>query len=196
MTAETPENTEGPTFVRSMLKSGSMKFAKQVDTSWGGEALGKGKAAMTIEGDWIDGGMKLDYPDVKYAVAPLPAGPKGEGTLAFSTCRGIAADSTHRAAGVDLVKHLTSADQQPAFADAFGVMPSRTSALKTYAERTPQAKAWVEGSAYAQGPVTIAVFDKVLSQSNTDLQSLRTADPKKILADLQRYGEQAIAKGN
>ncbi|MFE4536967.1 extracellular solute-binding protein [Streptomyces scopuliridis] len=196
MTADTPENAEGLSFVQSMLKSGSMKFAKQVDTSWGGEALGKGKAAMTIEGNWLDGGMKLDYPDVKYAVAELPAGPKGKGTLAFSTCWGVAAESTHQAAAVDLVKHLTSADQQLAFADAFGVMPSRTSALTTYAERTPQAKAWVDGSAYAQGPVTIAGFDKVLSQLNTDLQSLRTADPKKILADLQRNGEQAIAKGN
>ncbi|MEV6424852.1 extracellular solute-binding protein [Streptomyces sp. NPDC051662] len=196
MTADTPENAEGLAFVQSMLKSGSMKFAKQVDTSWGGEALGKGKAAMTIEGNWLDGGMKLDYPDVKYAIAPLPAGPKGEGTLAFSTCWGVAADSTHQAASVDLVKHLASAEQQIAFADAFGVMPSRTSALKTYAEKTPHAKAWVDGSAYAQGPVTIAGFDKVASQFNTDLQSLRTADPKKILADLQRNGEQAIAKGN
>ncbi|MER8067581.1 extracellular solute-binding protein [Streptomyces sp. NPDC094034] len=196
MTADTPENAEGLAFVQSMLKSGSMKFAKQVDTSWGGEALGKGKAAMTIEGNWLDGGMKLDYPDVKYAIAPLPAGPKGEGTLAFSTCWGVAADSTHQAASVDLVKHLASAEQQLAFADAFGVMPSRTSALTTYAEKTPHAKAWVDGSAYAQGPVTIAGFDKVASQFNTDLQSLRTADPKKILADLQRNGEQAIAKGN
>lgn len=75
MTADTPENAKGLSFVQSLLKSGSMKFAKQVDTSWGGEALGKGKAAMTIEGNWLDGGMKLDYPDVKYAVAPLPEGP-------------------------------------------------------------------------------------------------------------------------
>ncbi|MER8090760.1 extracellular solute-binding protein [Streptomyces sp. NPDC094048] len=196
MTADSPENAKGLEFVQSLLKSGSMKFAKQVDTSWGGEALGKGKAAMTIEGNWLEGGMKLDYPDVKYTVAPLPAGPAGKGTLAFSNCWGVAADSAHRDASVDLVKHLTSAKQQVAFADAFGVMPSRTSALKTYAEKKPAAKAWVDGSAYAQGPVTIAGFDKVLSQFNTDLQSLRTADPKKILADLQRNGEQAIAKGN
>uniref|UniRef100_UPI00082F0A8F sugar ABC transporter substrate-binding protein n=1 Tax=Streptomyces lushanensis TaxID=1434255 RepID=UPI00082F0A8F len=125
MTADSPENAEGLSFVQSLLKSGSMKFAKNVDTSWGGEALGKGKAAMTIEGNWLDGGMKLDYPDVKYAVAPLPEGPAGQGTLAFSNCWGVAADSAHREASVDLVKALTSADQQIAFADAFGVMPSR-----------------------------------------------------------------------
>ncbi|RDG37648.1 sugar ABC transporter substrate-binding protein [Streptomyces corynorhini] len=196
MTADSAANVRGLTYVQSLLKSGSMKFAKQVDTSWGGEALGKGKAAMTIEGNWLDGGMKLDYPDVDYAIAPLPAGPAGQGTLAYSNCWGVAQDSKHRAAGVDLVKYLTSAKQQNTFADAFGVMPSRTSALTTYAEKHPAAKAWVDGSAYAQGPVTIAGFDKVLSQFNTDLQSLRTADPKKILADLQRNGEQAIAKGN
>lgn len=196
MTADTPQNAEGLSFVRDLLRSGSMKFAKAVDTSWGGEALGKGKAAMTIEGNWLDGGMKLDYPDVKYQVLPLPAGPAGKGTLAFSTCWGVAADSPHHKASVDLVKSLTSAGQQLAFADAFGVMPSRTSALTTYAERQPRAKAWVDGSSYAQGPVTVAGFDKVLSQFNTELQSLRTADPKKILADLQRNGEQAIAKGN
>ncbi|MFJ1748483.1 extracellular solute-binding protein [Streptomyces sp. NPDC088116] len=196
MTADSAGNAEGLGFVRSMLKSGSMKFAKQVDTSWGGEALGKGKAAMTIEGNWLDGGMKLDYPDVKYAVAPLPAGPAGRATLAFSSCWGVASESAHREAAVDLVTHLTSPDQQLAFADAFGVMPTRTSALATYAEREPSVKAWVDGSAYAQAPVTIAGFDKVLGQFNTDLQSLRTADPKKILADLQRNGEQAIAKGN
>ncbi|MFD5191788.1 extracellular solute-binding protein [Streptomyces sp. NPDC058357] len=196
MTADTAENAKGLSFVQSLLKSGSMKFAKQVDTSWGGEALGKGKAAMTIEGNWLEGGMKLDYPDVKYAIAPLPAGPAGQGTLAFSNCWGVAADGAHRDAGVDLVKYLTSAKQQLAFADAFGVMPSRTSALTSYAEKRPTAKAWVDGSAHAQGPVTIAGFDKVLSQFNTELQSLRTTDPKKILADLQRNGEQAIAKGH
>ena len=196
MTADTPENLKGLQFVQSLLKSGSMKFAQQVDTSWGGEALGKGKAAMTIEGNWLEGAMTHDYPGVKYAVVPLPAGPAGQSTLAYSNCWGVAADSAHRATGVDLVKFLASAEQQLDFADAFGVMPSRTSALKTYAEKQPAAKAWVDGSAHAQGPVTIAGFDKVLTQFNTDLQSLRTADPKKILADLQRNGEQVIAKGN
>lgn len=196
MTADSSQNAEGLTFVRSMLRSGSLKYAKQVDTSWGGEALGKGKAAMTIEGNWLSGAMKLDYPAVAYKVVPLPAGPAGKGTLAFSTCWGVAAESSHRSDAVDLVKYLTSSGQQLKFADAFGVMPSRTSALTEYAQRVPDAKAWVDANAHAQGPVTIAGFDKVLTQFNTDLQSLRTTDPKKALADLQRNGEQALTKGN
>ncbi|MEU5546449.1 extracellular solute-binding protein [Streptomyces sioyaensis] len=196
MTADSSHNAEALTFVRSLLRSGSLKYAKQVDTSWGGEALGKGKAAMTIEGNWLAGAMKLDYPDVPYKVVPLPAGPAGKGTLAFSTCWGVAAGSSHRSAAVDLVKYLTSSERQLKFADAFGVMPSRTSALSEYGKRVPDAKAWVDAGAYAQGPVTLAGFDKVLTQFNTNLQSLRTSDPKKILAGLQRNGGQALAKGD
>ncbi|NJQ00316.1 sugar ABC transporter substrate-binding protein [Streptomyces zingiberis] len=196
MTADTPENAEGLGFVRSLLRSGSMKYAKQTDTSWGGEAFGKEKAAMTIEGNWLAGAMKHDYPDVGYEVVPLPEGPAGKGSLAFSNCWGVAAKSSHQAAAVDLVEHLTSAEQQLTFADAFGVMPSRTAALEDYAEAAPEARAWAEATAYAQGPVTVAGFEKVATQFNTDLQSLRTTDPEKILAALQRNGEQALKKGN
>ncbi|MFD9209495.1 extracellular solute-binding protein [Streptomyces sioyaensis] len=196
MTAASTRNTKALDYVQSLLKSGAMKYASQVDSNWGGEALGKGKAAMTIEGNWLTGGMEADYPNVKYTVVPLPAGPAGKGTLAFSQCWGVAAQSAHRAAAVDLVKYLTSSAQQLKNAAAFGVMPSRTSAQAEYAKQNPSAKAWVSAGAYAQGPVTVAGFDKVLTQFNTDLAGLATADPKKILADLQRNGEQALTKGD
>ncbi|WP_330281056.1 sugar ABC transporter substrate-binding protein [Streptomyces sp. NBC_00588] len=196
MTADSKQNIEALTYVRSLLKSGSMKYATQVDTNWGGEALGKGKAAMTIEGNWLAGGMQADYPKVKYTVVPLPAGPAGKGTLAFSQCWGVAKDSAHHKAAVDLIEHLPTRAQQVKNAAAFGVMPSRTSALAEYAAKNPAAKAWVDAGAYAQGPVTVAGFDKVLAQFNTDLAALGSTDPAKILADLQRNGEQALTKGD
>ncbi len=52
-------------------------MSSDLDAGWGGEAFGTGKAAMTIEGNWIKGAMTSDYPDVKYTVAPMPAGPAG-----------------------------------------------------------------------------------------------------------------------
>ncbi|MFD9690081.1 extracellular solute-binding protein [Kitasatospora sp. NPDC059146] len=192
MTADAPGNRQALEYVQGLLKAGSAKYVAEVDAGWGGEALGKGKAAMTIEGNWLKGAMAKDYPNVPYKVLPLPAGPAGPGTLAFSNCWGIAAKSRHQAAGVDLVRQLTSGDQQLEFAKAFGVMPSRTSALAAYAEKYPESKAWVDGVAHAQPPVTVPGFNQVLTQFNTDLQSLRTADPAAILAALQRNGEQAV----
>ena len=63
---------------------------------------------MTIEGNWIKGAMKNDYPEVKYKTVELPAGPKGKGTLPFTQCWGVAADSKAQAQAVDLVKSLST----------------------------------------------------------------------------------------
>ncbi|MFI6080026.1 hypothetical protein ACIBBB_03360 [Streptomyces sp. NPDC051217] len=94
--------------------------------------------------------------------------------------------------GFRRVEAFTTAEQQVEFADAYGVMPSRTSALATYEKQHPQDKAFVDGSAYAQGPVTLPGFTKVLEQFDTDLAGLAKADPKKILGDLQTNGEQVL----
>jgi multiple sugar transport system substrate-binding protein len=196
VTADTPANVKGLTFVKKLLGEGALKFPKQVDAGWGGEALGTQKAAMTIEGNWLTGAMSADYPKVPYKVLPLPVGPAGKGTLSFSTCWGIANKSAHHAAAVSLVKAFTTADQQIGFAGAYGVLPSRTSALAGYTSKFPQFAAFADGSAYAQGPVTIPGFGNVLTQFDSELGSLATTDPRKILSDLQTNGDQALSGGN
>jgi len=105
--------------------------------------------------------MSADFPDVKYQVAPLPEGPEGQATLSFTNCWGIAAKSKNQAAAVDLVKYLTSTDQQLAFAKAFGVMPSVQSAAGQFAAQFPEQKAFVEGAGYATGPTSLPGFDQV-----------------------------------
>jgi multiple sugar transport system substrate-binding protein len=192
VTADTPQNLTALTYVQKLLKEGVLKFPKQVDAGWGGEAFGKGKAAMTIEGNWLDGAMKSDFPSVKYKVVDLPVGPAGKGTLAFSNCWAVSTKSAHHQADVDLVKYLSTASRQMKFAKAFGVMPSRKSALAEYAKAYPADKAFVDGAAYAQGPVTLPGFDKVLTQFDSELASLATSNPKKILSDLQTNGDQVL----
>ena len=92
-----------------------------VGAGWGGEAFGKQLGAMTIEGNWITGAMTADYPDVKYKVVELPAGPAGKGTLQFTNCWGMAADSPNQKAALDLVEYLTS--DRPAAGVLEGVRP-------------------------------------------------------------------------
>ncbi|MET9221817.1 MULTISPECIES: extracellular solute-binding protein [unclassified Streptomyces] len=196
VTADSPANVEALTYVKKLLNEGVMKFPKQVDTGWGGEALGTQKAAMTIEGNWLTGAMTADYPKVGYKVVPLPEGPKGKGTLSFSNCWGVANKSAHHDAAVDLVKAFTTVDQQLSFADAIGVLPSRDSALATFKEKHPASVAFADGTAFAQGPVTVPGFTKVLAQFDTDLSGLATGDPKKILSSLQTNGDQVLKSDN
>ena len=191
-TADTPEMKAGLDQAQKMLKSGSMKYAKQVDAGWGGEAIGKGKAAMTIEGNWIRGALSKDFPDIKTKIVELPAGPAGNGTLLFSNCWGVAAKSKNQAAAVDLVKAMIATDQQMAFAKAFGVMPSTTEGAKKFAQEYPDDAAFAAGGEYGQGPVNIPGFDPVKAAFNSNLEQLAGKDTKSVLADLQKNTEAAI----
>jgi len=191
-TADTPANVAALTYVRSLLTSGVAKYPKQLNSGWAGEAFGKGKAAMTIEGNWIKGAMKNDFPTVKYTVAPLPAGPKGKGTLSFTQCWGIAAKSSHQPQAQSLVQALSTKEQQLAFADAFGVMPSRLSARAAYAAKFPQDTAFLEGADYGQGPVNAPKFDQVLADFDTGIQQLARKNPQQVLARLQKNATAAL----
>ncbi|MDP3894432.1 extracellular solute-binding protein, partial [Nocardioides sp.] len=123
-TVNSEENVEALTFVQDMMKDGIAAYSSDVGAGWGGEAFGKELGAMTIEGNWIVGAMEADFPDVEYTTVKLPAGPAGEGTLQFTNCWGVAADSPNQAAAIELVEFLTTTEQQATFAEAFGVMPS------------------------------------------------------------------------
>ncbi|MDX3529010.1 extracellular solute-binding protein [Streptomyces sp. ID05-39B] len=194
VTADSPENLRALKFVQSLLADGSAKYPKQLDSGWSGEAFGKQKSAMTIEGNWIAGAIKNDYPDVKYKTVPLPAGPAGKGTLAFTQCWGIAAKSKNKAAALDFVKAMTSKDNQLTFAQAIGVMPSLQSAEADYIAKSPQDKAFIDGAAYAQAPVNVAKIDQVLADFDTGLQGLPKADPEQILKRLQKNAQAVVGQ--
>jgi multiple sugar transport system substrate-binding protein len=195
MTADSAPAKTGLAEVQKMMKEGVLKFSSDTSpaTGWGGEALGKGVAAMTIEGNWISGAKK-DYPNLKYKVVELPAGPAGKGTLLFSNCWGIAAKSPNQGQAVDLVKSLITTDQQMAFADAFGVMPSTEEGAKAFAAKYPESQAFVAGGQYAQGPVNLPGFDEVIAKFNSELATMgKGGDPNAWLAELQKNGTAALA---
>jgi multiple sugar transport system substrate-binding protein len=191
-TADDEANAEALEFVKSMLADGSLKFAADVGAGWGGEAFGTGKAAMTIEGNWIAGAMSADYPDVDYRVAALPAGPEGEGTLSFTNCWGIAAESSQQDAAVDLVRFLTTPEQQMEFARAFGVMPSVESAADDFASEFEQLAPFVEQAEVATTVPNQAGVSDVIADLNAQLETLASSDPAQILSSVQANLEAAL----
>ena len=75
------------------MQDGVAAYSSDVGAGWGGEAFGKELAAMTIEGNWITGAMKNDFPDVDYTVVRAARRARRQGTLQFTNCWGMAADS-------------------------------------------------------------------------------------------------------
>ncbi|MGN6502830.1 MAG: sugar ABC transporter substrate-binding protein [Pseudolysinimonas sp.] len=195
-TADSPENLAGLQYVQKLHDEGVLKWPSEIDSGWSGEALGKGAAAMVIEGPWIKG-IKGDFPDTKYQAYELPAGPGGKSTFTFSNCWGIPANSDTKDAAVDLVEYLTSDDQQLAFSDAFGVIPSTESAAASYSEKYPENASFVAGADYAVSPVNFAGAADVVGDFNADLAGLAGGDAKKMLASFQENLQAALdeAKG-
>jgi multiple sugar transport system substrate-binding protein len=180
-TATSEEVVAGMEYVQDNIAAGHFALHNQVDAGWGGEAFGTGRAAMTLEGNWIRGAMSNDYPDVEYTVVEAPEGPAGPGTLLFTQCWGIAADSDAQAQAVELVNFLTTPEQQLAFAEAFGVMPSRQSAAEDYASSFPENEPFIAGGEYGHGPINAPGMVDVVADLNSQLESLGSLDLPSVL---------------
>ncbi|PCN47781.1 ABC transporter substrate-binding protein [Curtobacterium sp. 'Ferrero'] len=185
-TVDSAANVQALDYVKGLLQKGSMKFSSDLGESWGGDAFGKNKAAMTIEGNWLTGAMQSSYPSVDYKVVALPEGPKGAGTLQFTNCWGIAKDSPNQKAALSFVEKMTSTDQQLAFAKAFGVMPSVESAASTWKQEYPQDAAFLDQASSAQGLPTKSGTADVIADLDSKLGALKTTDVKALLEGVQK----------
>ena len=192
--ANTPEVTQALEYVQKNVKAGNFKMSNELDSGWGGEAFGTKKSAMTIEGNWIKGAVTNDYPDLKYTTVELPAGPKGKGTLQFTQCWGVAADSKAQAQAVELVKAMSTVEQQMKFAEAFGVMPSRQSAADQYKAKFPEDAPFIAGGEYGHGPINQPGMEQVVADLNSKLENFGGANLPDVLETFDTNASAALGK--
>jgi multiple sugar transport system substrate-binding protein len=194
-TLNSPQNVAAFNFVKSMLKAGSMKLTNELGVGWGGEGFGKGKCAMTIEGNWIAGAMKQDYPTIKYQVAQLPKGPAGQGTLQYDGGWSLAAASKNKTEAMGLITYLTQTKVELGNAKAFGVMPSVMADEKAWKKLYPQWAAFLDGANYSKSIPPIPDIATVLGDFNQQVQNLPNTDPKSILSRVQSELQPVVAAG-
>ncbi len=111
MTLDTPQALQGFTFYVNLYRTGVAQQPSQVGATWGGQALGMGRAAMTLEGAWAIPYLQKTYPNTPFAIAPLPAGPKNNTSLDFPTAWAITKDSKHPQQAWQVIKYLTGKGQ-------------------------------------------------------------------------------------
>ena len=97
----------------------------------------------------------------------------------------MAADSPNQQAALDLVEYLTSTEQQLAFSEAFGPMPSIQSAADAWTEANPDLSAFLSGADYAQFPPNQDGAADVIGDFNAQLEGLKDGDPQQILDSVQ-----------
>jgi multiple sugar transport system substrate-binding protein len=189
---DSEENAQALQYVKDQMAAGSFAYSSDLGAGWGGEAFGTGLAAMVIEGNWIQGAMNNDFPDVNYVVAELPAGPAGPGTIQYTNCWGMAALSDNIPGATSLVEHLTSPESQLAAAEAFGVMPSVESAAEDWKAAYPDLAAFIDGAEYAINLPSQPGTGDVLGDFNAQLATLSSTEPATILASVQASLQAAL----
>lgn len=198
LTINSPEAQEALNFYVGMVDEGIAGPPSAVDAGWGGEAFANQRVAMAMEGNWVINFLNEQFPDVNWGVAPLPAGPAGKATMAFTVCYGVAANATgaEQEAAWRLVNFLTGEEGAQRVGEAgFGVMPGRASAadewLTTYGE---DLAAFVEGADYAHKWQLPVGFQPFIDAFNAGLQQAfdGQALPEDVLTEAESVGQEIM----
>lgn len=148
-------------FYAGLVRDGFGATPSDLESGWNGEAFGRGRAAMTIEGNWAIGYLESDFPELNWGVAELPTAPSGnKGTLTFTVCWGVGANTDNPDEAWSLVNFLTGPEGAMMVAESgFGVLPARISAADAWlSTRGEEFAPFVIGGDYAWAPVFAVGF--------------------------------------
>ena len=112
-------------FYVGLIKSGLADTPDKLGSGWCGEALGKQKAAIIFEGNWLLPFMSSTYPGIQYGVFPMVSQKTG-GNLAFTVSYSLAKDSKNKQAAWTLLSWLTGQKGQTLWMSKGLALPSRT----------------------------------------------------------------------
>ena len=196
MTINSPEALEAMNFYIGLVQDGLAANFPDLDSGWPGEAFGKGRAAMTIEGNWIVPFLADQFPDVNYGVVELPAGPAGEATMAFTVCYAVPAAGQNQAAAIRVVDYLTGPEGMKAWTDLGLAMPTRASLREDWLAQFAALEPFLNGADYAHPWQFQAGFQDVLDTINSDLQGAFTggATAEDILANAESVGNEVLSR--
>ncbi|MEZ4659457.1 MAG: extracellular solute-binding protein [Caldilineaceae bacterium] len=196
MTLDTPEALEAMNFYLNLVLDGAAVEPPKISSAWSGEAFGKGRVGMIIEGNWIVPYLEQEFPDLNYGVAPLPAGPAGRATVAFSWCYAVAQNTLHADAAFQLALYLTSQDAMQHLNRGQFSIPARTALQTDWLAQHPSLEPFGDGMAYAHPWRFGPNFQEVVVAVNTSMQQVLDAEvsPEEVLRVAEVVGNEALSR--
>lgn len=195
MTLNTKAALRGFSYYVSLYRRGIAAQPSQVGATWSGQSFGIGRVAMTIEGGWLNGSLKQDWPSIQYGVAPLPKGPVNRATLSFPVGWAISKTAPNKQAAWDLVHYMTN-QGQPAWVAGTQALPTRPSVTsinyfkqhpiwKPFLASLPVARAWTFPNGFDQYASTTLNNQTLLAVEGQE-------SPAAALKHLQQAGQQVF----
>jgi len=149
----------------SFFKKGLAATPTQLGVGWPGEALGKEKAAIIFEGNWLLPYMKSTFPQVGFGVGPMVKG-KVNGNLGFTVSYSMAKDSKNKQAAWTLLSWLTGKVGMSKWMSLGLALPSRSD-VKAVGGRAPFLAAGPSSRGWG-----FPNFSATLTIMNNDLQGV------------------------
>jgi len=147
------------------FKRGLAATPTQLGVGWPGEALGKEKAAIIFEGNWLLPYMKSTFPQVGFGVGPMVKG-KVNGNLGFTVSYSMAKDSKNKQAAWTLLSWLTGKVGMSKWMSLGLALPSRSD-VKAVGGRAPFLAAGPSSRGWG-----FPNFSATLTIMNNDLQGV------------------------
>jgi multiple sugar transport system substrate-binding protein len=158
---------EAVNFYVGLINSGLAGTQQQLGAGWCGEALGKEKAAITFEGNWIMPFMAEQFPNVRYRVYRMVRN-KQAATLSFTVSYSIAKASKNKAAAWTLLTYLTGKQGMATWTSKGLELPSRKDVKLRVAGRT----AYVQDAAVGRAWQFAPGFSRVVTVANNELTAV------------------------
>ncbi|HVB60262.1 MAG TPA: ABC transporter substrate-binding protein [Ktedonobacteraceae bacterium] len=165
----------------SFLKNHTGVLPTQVGAPWNGDAFGKAKAAMTIEGPWLIPYMQTTYPNIQYSIAPLPVAPTGKrANLIFTNAWSAYSGTKYPEAAWELIKYMTGTTVQKSQLDAGFALPTiKGLANDPYFTQHPDFKVLFDAATYGYadyyGPQDLAIHNDLATALQAVMLNKQTA---------------------
>ncbi len=110
-----------------------------VGAGWNGDAFGKQRVGMAVEGGWLIPYMTQSYPSVQYGIAPLPVAPTGKSAdLNYTNAWSAYSGTKYPDAAWQLIKYMTgSTVQLSQLNDGFALPTIKSLANAPYFSQNP-----------------------------------------------------------
>jgi len=145
------------------IQSGLARTPAQLGVGWCGEALGKEKAAIVFEGNWIVGFMQEQFPNVRFRIDRMVKN-KQEGNLGFTVAYSMGKASKHKAQAWRLLRFLTNRQGMGIWTRGGIALPSRNDV------RVPAGRGQLMAAAPAARPWQFGKgFQKVIDAAGNEL---------------------------
>jgi multiple sugar transport system substrate-binding protein len=169
-------------FYVGLLTGGYAKTPAQLGVDWCGAALGKEKAAIIFEGNWVVPYMHDTFGNVAFTNSAMPHG-ASKGTLAFTVSYSIAKDSKNKPAAWTLLSYLTGKTGMGQWTSLGLALPSRSD-VKPAAGRAP----FLTEAPYAHAWSFFPGFSDVYTTMNNDLDAVVSGklDVQGMINDVQK----------